>query len=140
MSETERNRNPLEGRLVLVVEDEEDARAYLVAILEDAGARTCEARDGFEALELASRDSPDLITLDLSMPRMDGMATFRELRARPKTAEIPVCVVTGHPEYRELIYDRATRPPDGYMNKPIRPDQLLANLRRILHLRSARRR
>jgi CheY-like chemotaxis protein len=126
---------PLTGYRILVVDDEEDVRTFLLALFADVGAQICEAADGDEALEVAREQHPDLITLDLSMPGTDGVETFRMLRNSAETADIPVCIVTGHPEFRQLIYDRPSRPPEGYMNKPVDPDELVRTVRRILGLR-----
>lgn len=123
---------PLAGRTVLVVDDEEDARTFLATVLEDAGARILYAEDGDEALAVARREKPDLITLDLSMPGKDGVEAFTELRHDPEIARIPVCIVTGHPEFRTVIYDRPVTPPEGYMDKPVEGEALVKNVRRIL--------
>lgn len=130
---------PLAGYRILVVDDDEDTRTYLLAVLADAGAQICEASDGDEAIEVAQRECPDLITLDLSMPGKDGVVALCELRDTPALTEIPVCIVTGHPEFRRVIYDRPTRPPEGYLNKPVDPDDLVRTVRRILGLRRRRR-
>ncbi len=73
------------------------------------------------------------------MPGRDGVATFRDLREDPLTSEIPVCIVTGHPEFRQVIYDRPVRAPEGFVCKPINPDELVKTIRRILALGSRRR-
>jgi Fe-S oxidoreductase/CheY-like chemotaxis protein len=125
---------PLHGRRILVVDDEPDIRVFLRTVLEDAGAEIYEAADGNQALAVARRTKPDLITLDLSMEGKDGIETFAELRSDPSIRDIPVCVVTGHPEFREVIYQRAVPVPDGYMDKPVKEDELVDNLRRILEL------
>jgi CheY-like chemotaxis protein len=101
-------KEPLAGRKILVVDDEEDVRAFLTMVFEDAGAEVITATDGDEAIAMASEHKPDLISLDLSMPGKDGVEAFVELRKNPETEEIPVCVVTGHPEFRQVIYDRVT--------------------------------
>jgi len=129
----------LHGRRILVVEDEDDVRVFLTTVLEDAGAETFEATDGDEALEVARREKPDLITLDLSMPGKDGVEAFVELREDDELGDIPVCVVTGHPEFRKVIYDKPVRTPEGYMNKPVNEEDLVFNLRRILGVRDKRR-
>lgn len=129
---------PLAGRRILVVDDEEDVRTFLLAVIADAGAEICEAADGDEALAVASALHPDLITLDLSMPGHDGIQVFAELRRTPETRDIPVCVVTGHPEFRKVIYDRACEPPEGFMAKPVDPEELVESLRRILALADRR--
>jgi len=123
---------PLQGRRILVVEDEDDARAFITTVLQDAGAEILEATDGDQALAAARRERPDLITLDLSMPGKDGIEAFTELRNDPEIGTMPVCIVTGHPEFRKVIYDKPVPPPDGYMDKPVVGDALIKNLRRIL--------
>jgi Fe-S oxidoreductase/CheY-like chemotaxis protein len=129
----------LQGRRVLVVDDEEDVRIFLTTVLRDAGAEVFEAADGDEAISVAVREKPDLITLDLSMPGKDGIEAFGELRRSPDIGETPVCIVTGHPEFRKLIYDRPVPPPEGYMDKPVNEEELVSNIRRILDLREKRR-
>jgi CheY-like chemotaxis protein len=129
---------PLAGRRILVVDDEEDIRVYLTALLEDAGAEVLEACDGDEAITVAQQHRPDLITLDLSMPGRDGIEAFAKLRGTPEIADTPVCVVTGHPEFQKVIYQRSVPPPEGFLSKPIDEARLLADLRRILFLRDRR--
>ena len=96
------------------------------------------ATDGDEAIAVANREKPDLMTLDLSMPGKDGVEAFCELRRTPGLEDMPVCIVTGHPEFRKLIYDRPVPPPEGYMTKPVDEDKLVSNIRRILELRERR--
>ncbi len=132
--EEEMREAALQGRRILVVDDEEDVRVFLTTMLEDAGAEVITASDGDEAIAVAAREKPDLITLDLSMPGKDGIDAFCELRRTDGLEEIPVCIVTGHPEFRSLIYDRPARPPEGYMDKPVDEERLIANIRRILEV------
>ncbi|MBW2529375.1 MAG: response regulator [Deltaproteobacteria bacterium] len=129
------SRLPLEGYRILVVDDEADVRVYLSTVLEDAGATVLEAEDGDEGLEMAQREHPDLVTLDLSMPGKDGVETFGALRHAEETRETPVCIITGHAEYRQLIYQRSDRAPEGFMSKPIDEKTLVGTVRRILELK-----
>jgi CheY-like chemotaxis protein len=124
----------LRGRRILVVDDEEDVRVFLTTLLEDAGAEVLTAADGDEAIRVAAEHKPDLVTLDLSMPGKDGIEAFCELRRTAGLEQIPVCIVTGHPEFRKLIYDRAVPPPEGYVDKPVDEERLIANIRRILEV------
>jgi Fe-S oxidoreductase/ActR/RegA family two-component response regulator len=128
-------KEPLAGRKILVVDDEEDVRAFLTMVFEDAGAEVITATDGDEAIAMASEHKPDLISLDLSMPGKDGVEAFVELRKNPETEEIPVCVVTGHPEFRQVIYDRPVTPPEGYLGKPVDEDKLVAYAHHIIEHR-----
>jgi two-component system alkaline phosphatase synthesis response regulator PhoP len=125
----------LRERRILVVDDEEDVRLFVATVLEDAGAEVIEARDGDEALARARDWRPDLITLDLSMPGKDGMDAFSELREDPGTGDIAICILTGHPQFRRLIYERPVRAPEGYLNKPVNEVLLVSTIRRILGLR-----
>ena len=128
---------PLKGQRILVVDDEEDVRTFLLTVLADAGAEICEAENGEQAIEMACKHHPDLITLDLAMPEHDGVTAFGRLRKTPGLEELPVCIVTGHPEMRALIYERP--PPEGYLTKPVSPEKLVSTVRRILGLRARKR-
>jgi CheY-like chemotaxis protein len=132
--------SPLAGSVILVVDDDEDIRTFLLALFADHGAGLCEAADGDEAIEVARERRPDLITLDLSMPGRDGVTTFCDLRADPVTRDTPICIVTGHPEFRRVIYERPVTAPEGFVTKPVDPDELVRTVRRILALRSRSRR
>ncbi len=124
----------LEGYKILVVDDEPDVCDFLSAVLEDNGANVITATTGEEGLELARKEKPDLMTLDLSMPGMDGGKVFEALRKDPEIASTPVCIVSGKPELRKLIYERPVRPPEGYLDKPIEEEKFLFNVRKILEL------
>ena len=124
----------LAGRRILVVDDEPDVRTFLTAVLEDNGATVFAAADGDECLALARKEKPDLITLDLSMPGMDGGKVFEAIRKDPELAKIPVCIITGKPELRKLIYERDVAPPEGYLDKPVSEETLLTNVHRILDI------
>jgi CheY-like chemotaxis protein len=128
-------RGVLSGHRILVVDDEPDALSYLSTVLEDNGAETLQAQDGDAALDLARSGAPDLITLDLAMPGKNGIEVFVALRSDDRTRHIPVCIITGHPELRKLIYERpASPPPEGFMNKPVDDRTLLLNVRKILEV------
>ncbi len=123
---------------ILVVDDEPDARVFICTVLSDANATVVEARDGVEALEVARREKPDLVTLDITMPEKSGSEVYEEMRNDDELRGIPVCIVSGQPELRQLIYQRVTPPPDGYLDKPIHEDKLLRSVRKILALASRR--
>ena len=84
----------LRGKKVLVVEDEPDSRTVLTRYLEELGCQVTGARDGVEGLAAARLDRPDLITLDLMMPRMDGWETLRALKEDAVLRDVPVVVVS----------------------------------------------
>ncbi len=124
----------LRGRKILVVDDEPDILTFFATVLSDHGAVVTSAADGDEAVALARKEKPDLITLDISMPGRDGGKIFEELRSDPDLALVPVCIITGKPELRRLIYDRPVPPPEGYLDKPVDEETLLRNIRKILEL------
>jgi len=124
----------LEGYKILVVDDEPDVLVFYSALLEDNGAQVIQASDGDAALELAKSEKPDLITLDLSMPGTDGGKVFEILRKDPDLSQIRVCIITGKPELRRLIYDRPVPPPEGFLDKPVDDETLLLNIRKILEV------
>jgi CheY-like chemotaxis protein len=122
----------LAGRRMLIVDDEPDVRAFLTAVLEDNGAVVFAAADGDEGLALARREKPDLVTLDLSMPGRDGGKVYEAMRRDEELKFVRVCIITGKPELRKLIYERPVPPPEGYLDKPVNEETLLTNVRKIL--------
>lgn len=135
-----RKHPPLEGYRILVVDDDEDVRTFLLALFADSGAQICEAADGDEAIRVACDRRPDLITLDLSMPGVDGIEAFVKLRSNPATGEIPVCIITGHPEFRKVIYDSSVAPPEGFISKPCDPEHVVETVHRIVGLQQRKKR
>jgi CheY-like chemotaxis protein len=125
----------LSGFKVLVVDDEPDFVTFVSAVLEDNGAIVVRAYSADEALEVARREKPDLMTLDISMPGKSGDEVFEEIRNDPDLKTMLVCIITGQPELRRLIYDRPVAPPEGYMDKPVDEVALLFNIRKVLKLR-----
>ncbi len=129
----------LAGRTILVADDSPDILTFIATVCEDNGARVLLASDGDQALELARREKPDLITLDIDMPGMDGSEVFKALRSDPELAQTKVCIITGRPELRSLIYDRPVPPPEGYLDKPIDEETILLNVRKIIETAHDRR-
>jgi len=126
---------PLSGYKILVVDDEPDILTFIATVLEDQGATVLQAADGEHALALILQEKPDLVTLDLSMPGKNGGFVFEEIRKNREVASTKVCIITGKPELRRLIYERSVVPPEGYLDKPINEDSLLTNVRMILELK-----
>ncbi|MCP4571224.1 MAG: response regulator [bacterium] len=122
----------LAGYTILVTDDEPDFVTFASAILEDNGARVLQAFSGEEAVALARREKPDLLTLDLGMPGTSGSDVFEKLRTDPELRDLPVFIITGQPELRRLIYQGEQRSPEGYLDKPITEESLLMNVRKVL--------
>ncbi len=125
---------PLKGRKILVIDDEPDVCVFLAAVFEDNGAIVITANNGESGIKLAKSEKPDLITLDISMPGQDGGKVFEAIRKDREISRTKVCIITGRPELRKLIYERPVHPPEGYLDKPVTENVLLLNARKILDL------
>jgi len=114
---------------ILVTDDEEDAREFVRAVLED-DFDIITASNGEECLDLARRESPDLILLDVQMPVMGGIDVFVELKKDDRLHAIPVIMLTGVRERtgvglsKEEMGDCFGEEPDDYLEKPIEPSSL----------------
>jgi CheY-like chemotaxis protein len=115
--------------LVLLVDDCEDTRTLYAEYLDLAGFDVKEAHDGLAALDQAAQAIPDVVVMDLSLPALDGRQAAARLKADPRTATVPVIVVSGF--NREVVEDGA-QPWDSYVRKPCLPDDLVAAIRRLL--------
>lgn len=124
----------LNGRRILVTDDEPDFITFISTVLEDHGAIVYKAFDGDEALELARKEKPELITLDISMPGKSGSEVFDIFRDDAELNSIPICIITGKPELRKLIYEHPIAPPDGYLDKPVSEEGILLNIRKIFEV------
>ena len=116
---------PGSGRTVLVVEDSEVIRRVLRLILEAEGYRVVESPDGLRARSLARDHRPDVITLDLSLPDVDGREVLRDLCADDSISQVPVVVISAFTEY--LTGPERQRAADVIV-KPFDLDDLLRRL------------
>jgi len=123
--------------LVLVVEDYQDAREMYAAYLQFSGYRVAEATDGLEAIEKTNELLPDIILMDLALPRMDGWEATRRLKANDRTRHIPIVALTGHALAGHAEGARLAGC-DSFVTKPCLPDALVAEIHRMLEGRSAR--
>jgi CheY-like chemotaxis protein len=127
-------------KTILVVDDEGDIRDYLSAILVDEGFDVITANDGDSALRQVEKRMPDLISLDLVMPKKSGAKFYRELSKNPRWSKIPVLVVTGHArddagrtDLRELTMSG----PGIYLEKPVKPRNYIAAIKKLLNIESS---
>ena len=102
---------------ILVVDDSEDVRLALMTILEDVGHNVLEAEDGSEVIAMVLSGNPELVLLDVAMPRMDGFEALKRLKADAATSDVPVIMVTakGRPEDLAMARNLGAR---DYINKP----------------------
>ena len=116
---------------VLLVEDEEPLRRVLKDLLEREGYVVAEARDGIEALDQVDRAAPDLVVLDLNLPKLDGYGVLTHLRSRAATATLPVLVLTakGDEDSEVRVFEYGA---SDFLTKPFRPRALSARLSSLL--------
>lgn len=112
-------------RRVLVVEDHEDTRFMLKTFLEMNGFAVSEAKDGELALAIAVNDTPDLILMDLGLPRFDGLAVTRQIRAHEAISHLPIIFLSGwtDPQRLRAAMDAGC---NDYLVKPVEPDRIVA--------------
>ncbi len=116
---------------MLVVEDYQDAREMYAAYLTFSGYRVAEATNGFEAIEKTIELMPDIILMDLALPRMDGWEATRRLKLDERTKDIPIVALTGHALAGHAEGARQAGC-DAFVTKPCLPDALVAEIERML--------
>lgn len=123
--------NDVRRAKVLVAEDHEDTRHMLRVLLERRGLSVVEAGNGFEAVDAAVRERPDLILMDSSLPLLDGVAATRRLRKLPALSAVPIVFLSGHagPQYQTAALDAGC---DEYVVKPFDVERLNTVLNRHL--------
>jgi two-component system cell cycle response regulator DivK len=130
--------SPPESPLVLVVDDMEDGREICAEYLSFCKYRVATAEDGLEALAKASELLPDVILMDLSLPRLDGWEATRRLKENERTRSIPVIALTAHAlmDAKETALAAGC---DAVVIKPCLPRDLEIEIRRMLESRAAAR-
>ncbi len=121
------------GATILVVDDEHDIRTYLKTLLTKEGYTTLTAGDGDEGLLVAKQGHPDLIFLDIMMPKRTGIMLYRRLKKDPVLAPVPVVILTGLSQYRTFFAQdfEGVRPPEAFVEKPPNRDELIELVRTL---------
>jgi len=118
------------ARRVLVVDDSDAVRALITMNLETEGFEVVTARSGREALELVGQVDPQVVTLDVTMPDMDGFGTAEALRAGPATRHLPIVIVSACAQ--DVDFLRAEEiGVDAYVTKPFDPEHLVRVVREL---------
>ncbi|MDJ0762103.1 MAG: response regulator [Myxococcota bacterium] len=122
------------AKKILIIDDEKDMRVYLSTLFKKAGYEVADAENGEIGLDVAKRNLPDLITLDVLMPKKSGVRAFRELRTSTETQDTPIIILTGLTRQEDFFGDDlgALRKPDAVVEKPIDRDAFLATAKDIL--------
>lgn len=123
------------GKRVLVTEDVESIAFLMKRVLEKAGFQTDVAFDGEECLEMVASFKPDLVVMDIMMPKIHGLAALRRIKSNPATSDIGVIICTAKtykPDEEQALTDGAF----AVVAKPLRPEELLAKVREYFQLAS----
>jgi len=123
--------SPSSLRTILVVDDFDDTRLLLRIWLERRGFRVVEAENGLEAIKLATSETPDLIIMDMEMPRLDGLSATRRIREVPSLSKVPIVAVSayGADQFRELALATGC---DEYVSTPFEPTALETIIRTLI--------
>lgn len=128
------------AKRVLVVDDEMDLRTFISTVLESSGYKAVVAENGEQGMAKVREKKPDMITLDVMMPKESGIKMYRDIKTNPEYQAIPVLIISGLAKktflHSQKVLDRfknqAVPEPDGYIEKPPEPEELLDEVRRIL--------
>lgn len=123
--------NARENLRVLIIDDSPTVCAALKKILRSAGCLTSQALDAETGLEMVHSDNPELIFLDIVLPRMNGFSALRQLRRDPKTRDIPVIMISGNEQATEQFFGSAIGA-DDFMKKPFSRSEVFARIERLL--------
>ncbi len=125
---------------IMIIDDEPDILDYLMAALEDSGYDTCTVQEDESVDEAIQSCNPDLIILDIMMPRRSGVSIYKELRSTPEFRMIPIAIISGMmPEkdfkkgFENLVNDHTISLPDGFIEKPIQLMELLGLIKKLLN-------
>jgi len=122
------------GSKVLIVDDNTQNVELLQAYLEELPVQTLAAYDGLQAMELVTQHNPDLILLDIMMPKMSGFEVCKKLKSNPATADIPIVMVTALTEFSDI--ERGVEcGTDDFLTKPVNKLELLTRVKSLLKLR-----
>jgi CheY-like chemotaxis protein len=122
---------------ILAIDDEVDTLTFYAEVLEDNDFTPITAENGLEGIKKAREEKPDLILLDIMMPKKDGAKTYKELKNDPDLKDIPVLIITGiskEVDYKVLLNRQSTGniSPEGHLTKPLTAEILLKEIGRIL--------
>lgn len=122
----------LKGKSILVVDDDPDIVTAIETALGETGARVSTARDGVAAVHLAERDNPDLVVLDIMLPKKSGFLVLEKIKkGKSKGSKPYVVMITGNQGMRHRQYAESLGV-DVYMNKPIAMDLLVERIQKLL--------
>lgn len=128
------------SKKVLIVDDDPDVRLFNATVVEENGYTPIEAANGEEGLALVKKDPPDLVLLDVLMPKQSGIRLYRELKTDKSLTGIPVIMLSGVAQRTFLrsqkalteFGDKPVPEPESYLEKPVEPDELAREIKKFL--------
>jgi two-component system phosphate regulon response regulator PhoB len=128
------------AKKVLVVDDDPDVRLFSITVLEQNGFTPLEATNGEEGMRLIQNERPDLVILDVLMPRESGVRLYRQIKTDAKLRKTPVIILSGITEKSFLRSQKALTEfggaevpePEAYLEKPVEPEELAAAIQSVL--------
>lgn len=128
------------GKKVLVVDDDPDVRLFSITVLEENGYTPLEATNGEEGMQLIRQENPDLVILDVLMPRESGIRLYRQMKTDKKLEKIPIIILSGITRRSFLRSQKALTEfggeevpePQTYLEKPVEPEELAAAIKAVL--------
>jgi twitching motility two-component system response regulator PilH len=124
-------------KTILAIDDEIDTLTFYSEVLEDYNITPITAENGIEGLKKAREEKPDLIILDIMMPKKSGLKTYKELKSDPDLINIPVIIITGiskDVDFKNLLKRSSTKkiPPESHLIKPLTAEDLIEEIGNVL--------
>ena len=128
------------GKKVLIIDDEDDARAFCSSVVINSGYEPLMAMNGEEGIRKVKEEKPDLVILDIMMPKQSGIRMYRELKTDPQFRGIPVIVLSAIAEKTFLrsqsalaeFGDAPVPEPEAYIEKPAEPEEMEAMVKKLI--------
>ena len=128
------------SKKVLIVDDDPDVRMFNTTVVEESGYTPIEAANGEEGLRLVKKERPDLVILDVLMPKQSGIRLYRHLKTDKSLIGIPVIMLSGVAKRTFLrsqkalteFGDKPVPEPENYLEKPVEPEELAREIKKLL--------
>jgi two-component system, OmpR family, alkaline phosphatase synthesis response regulator PhoP len=119
------------GNTILIVEDHDSIRDLMIAIFSDTDYEIFQARDGIEALKMVSKYNPDVVLLDIQLPKVNGFDVCESIKNNPVSLHTKILMISGQSQKFDLQKAREVGA-DGYIIKPFKPDALMEKVKELL--------
>ena len=125
------------GKKILLVDDEPDIRSYLCSVLEENSFRAFTAGNVETGMQLLEDIEPDLVCLDIMMPKRSGISMYAAMKEDERFRQVPVIIISGIVEegkfnFRKFLADESVPPPEQYLEKPVKIDEFIALIKSLI--------